>query len=287
MRKVAGLSACAVIIICFFATTVLAAFPYIDLVPNSERLEGMYIGSTLCYRASIAGTLGEGGGGFTSYLQSRVYQGLTLIKSSAKVRMWGTPKYATVFSIHIPIAFASLLAPLMGIVPSALLLLPLHVVLLELIIDPTCSVVLERQPAETDIMDRPPRRADEKLLNTKTLLKSVIQGIMIFAASFGTYITVLAVNPENATVARAMGLAIIMLSNLLLVQVNCSDHDPVWKTFLRLGRYKVMWAVNLGTLFMLAVILYSPLSGLLKLAPLSAAQILSACRNRLCGGPVV
>ncbi len=96
MRKVAGLSVCAVIIICFLSTTVLAAFPYIDLVPNSEKLEGRYIGSTLCYRASIAGTLGEGGGGFTSYLQSRVYQGLTRIKSSSKVRMWGTPYYATI-----------------------------------------------------------------------------------------------------------------------------------------------------------------------------------------------
>ena len=52
-----------------------------------------------------------------------------------------------VFTIHIPIAFASLVAPILGIAPSSLLLLPLHVVLLELIIDPTCSIVLERQPA--------------------------------------------------------------------------------------------------------------------------------------------
>ncbi|MEA4955325.1 MAG: HAD-IC family P-type ATPase, partial [Pseudoflavonifractor sp.] len=62
-----------------------------------------------------------------------------------------------VFTIHIPIAFASLLGPLLGIAPAALLLLPLHVVLLEVLIDPTCSIVLERQPAEEDIMDRAPR----------------------------------------------------------------------------------------------------------------------------------
>ena len=60
-----------------------------------------------------------------------------------------------VFTIHIPIAASSLLAPLLGIAPAALFLLPLHVVLLELIIDPTCSIVLERQPAETNIMERP------------------------------------------------------------------------------------------------------------------------------------
>jgi Cation transport ATPase len=60
-----------------------------------------------------------------------------------------------VFTIHIPIAFAALLAPLLKIVPDHLLLLPLHVVLLELVIDPTCSIVLERQPAERNIMERP------------------------------------------------------------------------------------------------------------------------------------
>lgn len=94
MRKVAGLSACAVIIICFLATTVLAAFPYVNLVPDSEKLEGKYIGSTLCYRASIAGTMGEGGGGFASYLQCRLYKSLTWITSSYKVRLWGTPSTA-------------------------------------------------------------------------------------------------------------------------------------------------------------------------------------------------
>jgi Ca2+-transporting ATPase len=57
-----------------------------------------------------------------------------------------------VFTIHIPIAAASLLAPLLGISPTALMLLPLHVVLLEVLIDPTCSIVLERQPAEEDVM---------------------------------------------------------------------------------------------------------------------------------------
>ncbi|MBU1019978.1 MAG: HAD-IC family P-type ATPase, partial [Firmicutes bacterium] len=66
-----------------------------------------------------------------------------------------------VFSIHIPIALAALIAPLLGINPIALFLLPLHVVLLELVIDPTCSIVLERQPAESNIMTRGPRDKNE------------------------------------------------------------------------------------------------------------------------------
>ena len=179
-----------------------------------------------------------------------------------------------VFTIHIPIAFAALLAPLMGIAPNSLLLLPLHVVLLELIIDPTCSIVLERQPAETDIMERPPRNPNEKLLNAKILLKSVSQGLVLFVASFGTYICMLGQDPGNPELARTMGFAVIMLANLFLVQVNSSDHDFAVQSMKRLATDKVMWVVNLGTLVGLFVILYTPLNAFLKFAPLTIGQFL-------------
>ncbi|MCG9966947.1 cation-translocating P-type ATPase [Pelotomaculum terephthalicicum JT] len=181
-----------------------------------------------------------------------------------------------VFTIHIPIAFASLLAPILGIAPTALLLLPLHVVLLELLIDPTCSIVLERQPAETDIMERKPRDPKEKLLTAHILAKSVLQGLVIFAASFGAYYVTLSGNADNASVARAIGLSIIMISNLFLVQVNSSDHDFALQSIIRLAKDKVMWAVNFGTLAMLGIILYSPLNAFLKLAPLSVPMLLKA-----------
>ncbi len=177
-----------------------------------------------------------------------------------------------VFTIHIPIAFASLLAPVLNVTPSALLLLPLHVVLLELLIDPTCSIILERQPAETDIMERKPRDPGEKLLNVHIMLKSILQGIIIFLASFGTYYVTLAGNPENAPVARSMGITILMLANLLIVQVNSSENDFIFQTINRLIKDRVMWIANIGTLLMLVIILFTPLSGLLKLAPLSAGQ---------------
>lgn len=180
-----------------------------------------------------------------------------------------------VFAIHIPIAFAALLAPVLGITPSAILLLPLHVVLLELIIDPTCSLVLERQPAETDIMERNPRNPKEKILNVKIFTKSIIQGFVIFVASFGTYYTMLDGNPDNAPLARTMGLTIIMLSNLFLVQVNSSDHDFAFKSIARLAKDKVMWALNIFTIFGLFIILYTPATRFLKFAPLSATQLFS------------
>ena len=181
-----------------------------------------------------------------------------------------------VFTIHIPIAFASLLAPFLGIAPDALLLLPLHVVLLEVLIDPTCSIVLERQPAENDIMDRKPRNPNEKLLTAGLMIKSIMQGLFVFAASFGAYYFTLGSNPDNAPVARAMGLAVIMLANLFLVQVNSSDRDFAFRSALRLAKDGVMWAVNFGTLALLGVILYTSVSSLLKLAPLTIPQLLCA-----------
>ncbi len=179
-----------------------------------------------------------------------------------------------VFTIHIPIAFSALLAPFMGINPTSLLLLPLHVVLLELVIDPTCSIVLERQPAESNIMQRPPRNPKEKMLTATMLFKSVIQGLAIFGASFATYYNFLNIYPENAPLARAMGLSIIFLSNVLLVQVNSSNTELAFKSFIRQIKDRVMWAVIIGTLAGLFIMLYTPLSGYLKLAPLSLEQLL-------------
>ncbi|EKQ57656.1 MULTISPECIES: cation-translocating P-type ATPase [Clostridium] len=181
-----------------------------------------------------------------------------------------------VFTIHIPIAFAALLAPILGINPASLLLLPLHVVLLELVIDPTCSVVLERQPAEGDIMKRAPRNPNEKLITAKGLFKSVAQGFVIFGASFGTYFVFLNNNIDNAPLARAIGLTIILLSNLLLVQVNSSDSEFAIKSFIKLKTDKVMWLVSLGTIIGLMLILYTPLNNFLKLAPLSFSQLIMA-----------
>lgn len=181
-----------------------------------------------------------------------------------------------IFTIHIPIALTSLLAPILGVAPSALMLLPLHVVLLELLIDPTCSIILERQPAEKDIMSRRPRSPKDRLLNKQILLKSIIQGIAVFAASFGTYYTVLVGDPSNASIARSMGLSIIMLSNLFLVWVNCSDHDFAVQSILLLFKDRIMWAACIGTVLMLVIILYSPLSVFLKLAPLAPLQLFAS-----------
>jgi len=181
-----------------------------------------------------------------------------------------------VFTIHIPIAFSALLAPILGIAPVALFLLPIHVVLLELVIDPTCSVVLERQPSESDIMERKPRGRKERLLTGAILTKSIIQGIIIFLASFGVYYYYLKTYPEAFAIARTMGLVVIIVANIILVQVNSSNRESMVKTFVKLSRDRVMWVINGGTVIFLLLVLYSSLSKILELAPLTLKNLLIA-----------
>jgi len=178
-----------------------------------------------------------------------------------------------IFAIHIPIALASLFAPLLGIAPADLLLLPLHVVLLELIIDPTCSIVLERQPAEADLMSQPPRSSAEPL--TRGVLSlGLLHGLTIFLASFGAYFYLLQ-TAGDAALARSMGLGILVFSNLLLVQ-SLSQNTPAIRYLPLLLRDKVIWISLLAILPGLGLILYTPLCGVLGLAGLSATQLLMA-----------
>ncbi len=179
-----------------------------------------------------------------------------------------------IFTIHIPIALASLLAPLLGLSGDMLMLLPLHVVLLELLIDPTCSIVLERQPAEDDIMRRPPRSGKEGIIGLAGVIKSVSQGLVIFLASFLSYIT--ALNSGGVEYARSIALSVIIISNLLLVFVNSSELDSAAHSITHLIRDKVMWATALGTLLLIFAALYTPLSRLLKLVSLDICSLLLA-----------
>jgi Ca2+-transporting ATPase len=136
--------------------------------------------------------------------------------------------------------------------------------------------VLERLPAESSIMERPPRRPDEKLLTKRTLIKSILQGFAVLAASFGAYYLTLQTLPSNAPLARGMGLSVIFLANLFLVFVNSSDTDSLFKSVRRLMREKTVWVSSLGIILMLALILYTPLNGFLKLAAPSGLQLLTS-----------
>jgi Ca2+-transporting ATPase len=80
-----------------------------------------------------------------------------------------------VIAAHIPIAGMSMLPVMMG---WPLILLPVHIVFFELMIDPSCSIVFEAEPEEKDVMRRKPRQANAKIFDQKLLMLGVLQGVM-------------------------------------------------------------------------------------------------------------
>ncbi|MEN6391645.1 MAG: cation-translocating P-type ATPase [Syntrophomonas sp.] len=177
-----------------------------------------------------------------------------------------------IFVIHIPIALTALLNPILHL---PLLLLPVHVVLLELIIDPTCSIIFERQPEEKNVMQRRPRSPKAQMVDKGLLVKAVFQGLAIFAAAFGSYAYLMRLGWNQET-ARTFSLIVIAFANLFLVHVNQSDFEPVSAALVKF-KDKVVWYVNGGILAALAVIVYLPAANeIVKTRPLSLSQVVAA-----------
>ena len=84
-----------------------------------------------------------------------------------------------ILAVHVPITGLALLPLLLG---GPLVLAPLHVVFLELIIDPACSIVFEREPPAADAMQRAPRPRTQRMIDPRMLLTSLMQGGVMFAA---------------------------------------------------------------------------------------------------------
>jgi len=174
-----------------------------------------------------------------------------------------------VLVIHIPIALAALLTPLLHM---KALLLPIHVVLLELIIDPTCSIVFERQPAERDLMNRPPRLHGAPLVDSGLFWKSIFQGLVILAATLGSYYYLQETMGQPVEMARSFALVVLVFANLFLVFVNQSERSLTLVSFLRIDR--VVLLVNLAIFAVLALVIYTKTGNeIAKMRPLSGGDL--------------
>lgn len=177
---------------------------------------------------------------------------------------------AYILVIHIPIILASLFVPLVGL---PLLLLPVHIVLLELIIDPTSSIIFQRLKADTNVMHEPPRKLDEPMLNAPIIIKCLLQGTAIFIAMFVGYYYFLQVGTSQS-LASTFAFATLVLSNIFVVYVLQSD-DYAIKNFVQDFKDKVILAINSAILLVLLALIYVPfLNQLIGMTPLSSLELL-------------
>ncbi|MBN3927667.1 cation-translocating P-type ATPase [Nostoc sp. NMS4] len=159
---------------------------------------------------------------------------------------------AYLIAIHIPIAGMSLI-PVLFKLP--LVLLPVHVAFLHLIIDPACSIVLEAEPAEATVMQRPPRHPKEPLFGRKTLGLAVLQGVGILAIVLVIFVVAL-YRRQGELDARALTFTTLILANLGLILSESSSSRLSLK-ILKSPNAALWWVIGGGLVF-LAIVLYVP-----------------------------
>lgn len=124
-----------------------------------------------------------------------------------------------IMAIHIPIIGLTLLPAFFSGLP--LLLMPLHIVFMELIIDPICSVAFESEQEEKNIMNRPPRATDHKFFGTGRILNSVFEGAMLLATVLVVYFLSLQEQHTEGEV-RAIAFSSLVIGNVFLILTNLS-----------------------------------------------------------------
>jgi Ca2+-transporting ATPase len=159
---------------------------------------------------------------------------------------------AFVLAVHVPIAGLSLLPVFFADWP--LLLLPVHIAFLELIIDPSCTLIFEAEEAEADVMRRPPRNPNERLFSRRTLAVSALQGLSVLAACLAVFLLARVDRAPDAV--RALTFATLVLAFLTVILVNRSWTRSL-VAMLRVRNAAFRWVAG-GTLTILAVVLLVP-----------------------------
>jgi len=152
-------------------------------------------------------------------------------------------------AIHVPIAGLALLPILLGAPP---LLFPIHVVLLELVIDPVCSLAFEAEPSEEDAMRRPPRPQQSGLFGLMEIVTGLARGLPILSAVLVLYLIVLPTAGE--AVARSVAYVALAVSNLALAlaigaSAGVGLFDP---------RRRLFWSISASLVVVLLTALYAP-----------------------------
>lgn len=175
-----------------------------------------------------------------------------------------------IISIHIPIILTVSLPLFLGwVFPH--IFTPVHVIFLELVMGPTCSIVYENEPIEKDAMQRPPRVLTDTFLNWRELMVSIIQGLVITAGILWIYqYSVHLGNDEPTT--RAWVFSTLIFANILLSLVNRSFHYSIFESFK--NRNYLLVGISALVLVLLFVILYvKPVSGFFSVAPLTVKEL--------------
>lgn len=158
-----------------------------------------------------------------------------------------------IIAIHIPIALLSLFVPVFKL-PT--LLLPIHVMLLELLIDPTSSIVFQRIKPTKNVMNNKPRKVDEPILSLRNIFKSISQGLLIFIVTFMTYVYLIK-SDVDTNLSITITYSTLVLSIILITYQLKNDKLTITNIILSF-KDKVSFIVNSAITIGLLLYIYLP-----------------------------
>ncbi|MDP1522943.1 MAG: cation-translocating P-type ATPase [Methylotenera sp.] len=174
---------------------------------------------------------------------------------------------AYIFAVHFPIIGLSLVPLLLGWPP---MFAPVHIVFLEMIINPACSIAFEAEPADSNVMQRPPRPPKESLFGQNVFMISLLQGAFLLLMSLVVMGYALH-NGFTEEATRALTFTTLVTGNLGLILVNRSWRHSVLRT-LNI-RNPALWWVIAGALAFLSLALTVPLlNEIFHFAPITIQQ---------------
>ncbi|OQP49811.1 hypothetical protein A4H97_28410 [Niastella yeongjuensis] len=160
-----------------------------------------------------------------------------------------------IISIHIPIILTAAVPVLLGW-KYPHIFTPIHIIFLELIMGPTCSIFFEREPVEDNIMVLPPRKRSISLFEQDELLISIVQGLIITIGVLWLYHFSMN-NGASFYHTRTLVYTTLVISNIFLTFANRSFTENFVKTIHYKNRL-APWILLISILF-LAVIYFVPL----------------------------
>lgn len=171
-------------------------------------------------------------------------------------KIYGNLKKAIqyIISIHIPIILIVFIPLALGWVYPAIFS-PSHVILLELIMGPTCSIIYENEPMEKNAMFKKPRPFTTTFFKFRELITSIIQGLAITLASLAIYQYAVYQGFNEAT-TRTMVFMVLISANIFLTLVNRSFYYSIWTT-LRYRNNLVPLIIGI-TMLLTALLLFMP-----------------------------
>lgn len=157
-----------------------------------------------------------------------------------------------IIAVHMVIVGIAFIPVMMG---WPIVLMPVHVLFLQLIIDPTCSIVFEAEPEEADVMERPPQSPETSIYSADIVKSGLVQGAVFLATVLAVFSTALYGGLDGAQ-ARALAFTTMVAGNVGLIFINRSRSMPLMSA-IRLPN-TALWWVTVGSAVMLAVVLLVP-----------------------------